>query len=72
MDIGIVYCMIYVLFFIFIFSLGCVITVALAQHMVNTNNRGHLIKMMIQMGRVPPHLKGQEEIFTLIYLHRNF
>ncbi|UJR28443.1 hypothetical protein I4U23_009683 [Adineta vaga] len=45
-------------------SLGCVISFALAKHMIETNNKGNLIRLMIQMARGPPHIKVPYKSFT--------
>jgi hypothetical protein len=38
--------------------LGTAISFALAKHMIDTKKKGDLLKLMVQMGRGPPHLKG--------------
>jgi hypothetical protein len=38
--------------------MGTLISFALAKHMIDTNNKGNLIQLMVQMGRGPPHLQG--------------
>jgi surfactin synthase thioesterase subunit len=43
---------------IFYFSIGTIISFALARHMIETTNQGDLIKLLIAMGRGPPHLES--------------
>ncbi|CAF3164353.1 unnamed protein product [Rotaria socialis] len=45
-------------------SVGTAINFALAKHMIDTNNRGNLIKLLIEMGRGPPHLKDPDLSFA--------
>ncbi|CAF1311362.1 unnamed protein product [Rotaria sordida] len=44
-------------------SLGCVISFALAKHMIDTKNKGNLIQLMVQMGRGPLHLKSSNKYY---------
>jgi hypothetical protein len=38
--------------------LGTAINFALVKHMIDTKKKENFIKLLIQMGRGPPHLKG--------------
>lgn len=60
-------------YWLFSWSLGCLISFALAKHMIDTKNKGNLIRLMIQMGRGPVHLQGwKKNVFTLfIYFKLN-
>ena len=40
-------------------SVGTVISFALARHMIETRNKGDLIKLLIEMSRGPPHIQGE-------------
>ncbi|CAF2087670.1 unnamed protein product [Rotaria magnacalcarata] len=49
---------------IFYLSIGTAINFALAKHMIDTNNKGNLIKLLIEMGRGLPHLKDPDLSFS--------
>ncbi|CAF1268037.1 unnamed protein product [Rotaria magnacalcarata] len=44
--------------------IGTAINFALAKHMIDTNNKGNLIKLLIEMGRGLPHLKDPDLSFS--------
>lgn len=46
--------------------MGTAISYALAKHMIQTGNKGNLIKVLVQMGRGPPNLKGLYPSMALI------
>jgi len=57
------------IYFRFYLSLGCIISFALAKHMIDTKNKGDLIQLMVQMGRGPVHLKSQKKIiYFFVYV----
>ncbi|CAF1122996.1 unnamed protein product [Rotaria sordida] len=45
-------------------SIGSVINFALARHMIETNNKGYLIKLLVEMGRGPPNLQDPDKSFV--------
>ncbi|CAF3253490.1 unnamed protein product [Rotaria sp. Silwood2] len=45
-------------------SVGTAINFALASHMIETKNKGNLIKLLVEMGRGPPHLQDPDKSFV--------
>jgi hypothetical protein len=39
--------------------------------MIDTKNKGNLIRLMIEMGRGPVHLPGRNNVLVISYLFRN-
>ncbi|CAF3741025.1 unnamed protein product [Rotaria sp. Silwood1] len=52
-------------------SIGTVINFALAQHMIETNNKRYLIKLLVEVGRGPPHLPDLLFILYKIYIYKS-
>ncbi|CAF1575444.1 unnamed protein product [Rotaria sp. Silwood1] len=45
-------------------SIGSVISFSLAREMIETENKGYLIKLLVEMGRGPPHLQDPDKSFV--------